>query len=135
MTLRAEYAALPPAFNAFLFAPIGDEESGVPLTVLSALARIGMDPWKESERLSLMPRKAAADALAASISRLRGRGASTETSAIASRLVELLPRRGAETVARPRRAIAVLSSFETSIRLILLAVLGIVLFLRWWISG
>jgi hypothetical protein len=131
MTLRAEYASLPPAFNAFLFAPIGDEASGIPLTVLSALVRVGMDPWKESERLSKMPRKAAADALAASISPLSGRWASSEIPAIATRLVELLPRRGAETAIRPGAARAP----GASIRLIVLAAIGTVAFLRWWMSG
>jgi hypothetical protein len=135
MTLRAEYASLPPAFNAFLFAPIGEEASGNPLTVLSALVRVGMDPWKESERLSKMPRKAAADALASSISPLPGRWASSEIPAIAAGLVELLPRRGAETAIRSGAAQAVRSSLGASIRLIVLAALGTVAFLRWWMSG
>jgi hypothetical protein len=134
MVLRAEYASLPPAFDAFLFAPIGEEESGMPLTVLSALVRVGMDPWKESERLSTMPRKAAADALASSIAPLRGRWAAADLPAIAARLVELLPRRGAGA-ASPAVAQAVRSSTAPLIRLIVLAALGAVAFLRWWMSG
>lgn len=135
MTLRAEYVSLSPAFNAFLLAPIGEEASGVTLTVLSALVRVGVDPWKESERLSTMPRKAAAEALASSISPLRGGWASSDIPVITARLVELLPRRGAETAARSGGDRAAQSSLGASIRLIVLAALGIVAFLRWWMSG
>jgi hypothetical protein len=35
-------------FADFLYAPIGEEENGMLLTVLSALARIGLDPWQEA---------------------------------------------------------------------------------------
>ena len=35
-------------FQAFLYAPIGEEENGTTLSVLSALARLGLDPWKQA---------------------------------------------------------------------------------------
>src|SRR5882762_9345207 len=51
-------------FNAFLFASVGEDKSGVELTVLSALTRLGFDPWQEAARLSELPRETAARTLA-----------------------------------------------------------------------
>ena len=42
------------AFDAFLFAPIDDEPGGMPLSVLSALARMNVDPWEEAARLATL---------------------------------------------------------------------------------
>jgi hypothetical protein len=46
-----------------LFAEIGTGESGTTLTVISAFARCGFDPWMEAARLSALPRAGAAEAL------------------------------------------------------------------------
>jgi hypothetical protein len=43
--------------NGFLFADIGIERSGMPLSVISALARQGFDPWQEAGRLARLPRQ------------------------------------------------------------------------------
>jgi hypothetical protein len=45
----------------FLHAPIGMEKDEMPLSVLSALARLGLDPWKEAAELSELPRDHAAE--------------------------------------------------------------------------
>jgi hypothetical protein len=39
-------------FDAFLFAPVGEERNGMLLSVLSALARLDVDPWQEAARLA-----------------------------------------------------------------------------------
>ena len=94
MALRAEFSLIPSDFNDFLYAPIGDEDSGTELTVLSALTRLALDPWGEAARLSTLPKEIAAPALASLIARLpRGRWAPSEIPAIAARLVQLLPER------------------------------------------
>lgn len=81
-------------FNEFLFALIGTEGNGMALSVVSALARLEMDPWQEAARLSALPRELAAPALDRLIRRLPpGTWSQTDTSMIAARLVELLPRR------------------------------------------
>jgi hypothetical protein len=78
--------------NQFLFADIGVERSGSPLTVISALARVGLDPWGEADRLARLPRSAARDGLAQLIAALpSGLWPMTEAIPIASRLVALLP--------------------------------------------
>ena len=95
MALRAEFSLIHSELNGFLYAPIGDEDSGTELTVLSALARLALDPWGEAARLSTLPKDIAAAALASLIARLpRGRWAPSDVPAIAARLVQLLPERG-----------------------------------------
>ena len=70
MGLRAEYALHHSGLEAFLFAPLWQEANGSMLSVLSALARLGMDPWKEAAVLAGKSRRDAATALAAILARL-----------------------------------------------------------------
>ena len=53
------HAALAPLigaeFDKFLGAPIGEGRNGTPLSVLSALARLDVDPWQEAASLARMP--------------------------------------------------------------------------------
>ena len=99
MTLRPEYALGHSPYNAFLFAAVGEGEVGVPLTVLSALARLGFDPWQEAARLSDLPRETAARALAMTIALLpEGHWTASEMETIAVRLVSSLPEQSSQTV-------------------------------------
>jgi hypothetical protein len=94
MALRPEYSLGHSEFNEFLFAFVGEEKSGQQLTVLSALARLGLDPWGEAARLSDLPKEAATHALAAVIGKLPGgRWKASELQSIAVRLVNCLPGR------------------------------------------
>ncbi len=92
------HAALTPLlgreFDAFLFASIGDGD-GPLLSVVSALARLDVDPWKEAESLARMPRDEAKQRLASLIASLPN-GATTGLSPeiIAARLTALLPQAG-----------------------------------------
>jgi hypothetical protein len=87
---RSSFAARTSAFDDFLYAPIGDEDNGMVLTALSALARLGVDPWDEAARLSALPRDVATKRLTAIIAGLsRGQWAPPEN--IAGRLTALLP--------------------------------------------
>ena len=47
------------AFDDFLFAPIGEERNGMLLSVVSALARLNVDPWQEAANLAQLPRTSA----------------------------------------------------------------------------
>jgi hypothetical protein len=95
MALRPEYSLGHSEFNEFLFAFVGEEKSGQQLTVLSALARLGLDPWSEAARLSELPKEAATRALAAAIGALPGGDWKvSDRQSIAVRLVNCLPRRG-----------------------------------------
>jgi hypothetical protein len=73
------------SYDAFLFESLGVEDNGMDLSVLSALARAGVDPWAEAKRLAGLPRQAAVSAIA----KFAG---DVET---ARRLAELLPRTSA----------------------------------------
>lgn len=93
MPLRPEYSLINSEYNEFLFALVGEEKSGMQLTVLSALTRLGFDPWREAARLSELTKEAATSALAAAISALPGgdwKGSNSRS--IAVRLVDRLPK-------------------------------------------
>lgn len=51
MTLRRLYQPLRPDLD-FLFAAVGGERDAIPLSMISALTRLGLDPWEEANRLS-----------------------------------------------------------------------------------
>lgn len=99
MALRPQFALIHSEFNDFLFAPAGEEDNGVVLTVLSALTRLGMDPWTEAARLSELPKEAAVRVLAAAIAKFpQADGEVPDTLAIAARAVDRLPGREAPAV-------------------------------------
>jgi hypothetical protein len=92
MVLRHAYAPALPEMDPFLFASVGEEVNGIPLSVLSALARLGVDPRDEATRLSHLTSKTAASQLARMFARLPDRPwTSPEIRRITSKLVELLP--------------------------------------------
>lgn len=93
--------------NGFLFADIGVERSGMPLSVISALARLGMDPWQEAARLARLPRPVAAKGLAEAISTMPASLWSlAEAALIAARLVALLPQRDGIHITATAAAVA-----------------------------
>lgn len=94
MTLRPLYAPLRPDLDKFLQATVGEEHDGVPLTMISALARLDLDPWDEAGRLSSLAKPEAGEQLARTIVRLAGtRWPTPEARRIADDLIELLPTR------------------------------------------
>jgi hypothetical protein len=91
-TPRSVFSLRTSAFNDFLYAPIGEEDNGMVLTMLSALARCGVDPWDEAARLGKLTREGAAKRLVSIISGLpRGQWAQSAVGDIAARLAALLP--------------------------------------------
>lgn len=94
MAKSAIFAMRDAGFNAFLFADVGIEANGSPLTVLSMLARLGEDPWERAARWASEPRAAATEALAASLTSTTAINLSPDHArTIASRLMLLLPGR------------------------------------------
>lgn len=82
--------AFPPLgaeYEPFLYAILYEEADGAPLSVVSAIARSGVDPWREAARITTLPRPAAFEALA----RLAPGRDEAETNAIVRRLLALLP--------------------------------------------
>jgi hypothetical protein len=86
---------LTPRYDAFLFAPVCNEASGMSLSVVSALVRANVDPWEEATRLATMPKAIAERALVATLDLIPGRNwKPAEAKTIAARLVRLLPQPG-----------------------------------------
>ena len=105
MTLPSPFTLPRSQFNAFLFASIGEEGNGMPLSVVSALARLEIDPWQEAARLSDLPEDRAVAALDHLIRLLPAPGRNqAETRHIAARLVALLPHHVAPAAPRSGRA-------------------------------
>jgi hypothetical protein len=94
MTNASSVPQLASEFDAFLFAPVGEDRNGMSLTVLSTLARSDLDPWQEAARLTEASVKIATERLAWLISSLPGRPSTLlDSGMIAARLIALLPRR------------------------------------------
>jgi hypothetical protein len=90
--MRSLYAPLRPDLDDFLFATVGEERNGMPLSVISALTGLGLDPWAEATRLSSLETREAVEQLVPMIARLPGeRWPSSEVRTIAQGLIELLP--------------------------------------------
>jgi hypothetical protein len=81
-------------FDAFLFAQIGEETNGMTLSVLSMLARAGVDPWWQAAELARLPGGVAIETLVSLIAALpAGADQHRDDGTLARRLISLLPRR------------------------------------------
>jgi hypothetical protein len=80
-------------FDEFLFAPVSQDASGAPVSLLTALARLNIDGWEEAEVLARMSTDAATTKLAGLLSQPPNDAAPDESVTIAKRLVVLLHRR------------------------------------------
>jgi hypothetical protein len=88
--------------NEFLFAPVGTEATGMTLSVVSMLARLGNDPWLEADRLARLPKSEATKSLAHSIvSMPTSRWSLQSATVIAAGLITLLPTQIAGPGIRP----------------------------------
>jgi hypothetical protein len=107
MTLSARFSLLHSDLNDFLFALVGEEQNGMPLNVVSALTRLGVDPWEEGARLAALPKIGAVEALTPMIARLSvGRSHPSDDLVVSRRLVELLPARGRAASPGPQHTTA-----------------------------
>lgn len=55
-------------FDRFLYASVGEDRNGYVVTVLSALARLGLDPWQEASELGALSRDVAHNRLSSLLS-------------------------------------------------------------------
>jgi hypothetical protein len=131
-TRSAAASALAPEFGDFLFAAIGEESNGMLLSVVSALARLDVDPWQEAAKLAQLPVTAAARRLASLIAALPDKPSShLDPAANAARLIAHLPRQTrltaplVETTIDDRFRAAVQSqSFRYAAFILVIVVLG-----------
>jgi hypothetical protein len=128
MTHAALSPLIGPEFDEFLGASIGEDRNGTGLSVLSAFARLNVDPWEEATSLSRMPRKAAIVRLNALIDALpSGTAIDIPPKTIAADLVALLPRNEKLNVSSPDNVFAAVGSRQTQILMALSAFLIMVL--------
>ncbi|MDO6588330.1 hypothetical protein Q4543_22825 [Salipiger sp. 1_MG-2023] len=101
----------PPEFERFLYASVGLDRNGCIVTVLSTLARLGLDPWKETAELVTLGRDDARARLGTLLARFRDVPAlASDYDEVAQDLSQLLPegqtsgslKRAASTVADGR---------------------------------
>lgn len=80
-------------FDDFLFAPVGIDSDGTPVTLLTVLARLGVDPWEEAAELAHLSREPAMQRLASRLEAMpNGPATAADTVSIATRLIALLHR-------------------------------------------
>ena len=91
MTRSASISRLGSEFDDFLFAPIGEDRNGMLLSVLSALARLDIEPWQEAAKLARLPRATATERLASLIAALPDEPSRHRAPSIAACLIALLP--------------------------------------------
>jgi hypothetical protein len=88
-------------FDAFLFAPIGEDSNGLPLRIVSLLGRLNLDPWTEASALALLPAGAATQKLASLLAAVPVSSLDPpDLTAVATHLATLLRHR-THLVARP----------------------------------
>lgn len=126
-------------FEGFLLASIGEDgnDSGMQLSVLSALARQNLDPWEEAASLSSLPSETATRRLTSLIAALpKGRSTRPEPGVNAARLIALLPR-GASPDIRSRMTVLLHGAGQTWTArqvMIYVVVLAIMLTLQWLVA-
>ncbi len=92
MVLRPLFTPLRPELDPFLFAVVGAERDGIPLSTISALTQLGLDPWEEAGRLAGLANRDAVNRLTELILRLPGACRPlSEAREIAVALIDVLP--------------------------------------------
>jgi hypothetical protein len=107
-------------FDQFLCAPIGEDRNGTTLSVLSALARLDVDPWQEAAGLARMPRATAVMRLTTLIAALPDESTKNiRAKGIVDDLIALLPNGKGFTVRPTDSVLAVAGPRQTQIRMTL----------------
>ena len=93
MTRMDGYRQSGTPFDTFLYASVGEDRNGNVVTVLSTLARLGVDPWSEAADLSDLTRDDARTRLGTLLTRFNDVPALVrEHGPITARLLDLLPK-------------------------------------------
>jgi hypothetical protein len=131
MTHSAAIARLSPDFNDFLFGSISEDKHGMPLSVLSALARMNVDPWQEAAELAALPREAAIQRLTHLIAALPGgTSAHPGPATNVAGLIALLPQRAGRATG-PRDGMPVLGTKPSAVPLAYVILMIVILGAQW----
>jgi hypothetical protein len=128
MTSSASVSSLTPEFDDFLFARINADSEDTPLSMLSVLARLGLDPWEEAAKLAQLPRASAVQRLVSLIAAIPS--AYPDAGTVSNRLIGLLPSPPSLTVpGRPKLVFSDLLSTRLAVGIALALTLIIQLIL------
>jgi hypothetical protein len=123
-------------FNVFLFARVCEDRNDTPLSVLSALARLDLDPWQEAAELAQLPRESATRRLASSIATLAdGLPSHLENGIIAARLIALLPRHSASEISALRTVVDARDVRKFRAGMCMYAIFFIIVMAAQWIAA
>jgi hypothetical protein len=105
-------------FDDFLFAPLGEDRNGLPLSVVSLFARMNMDPWQEAGNLAALSADAAAKRLTVSLDTLTDPALRpANLGETVRRLLALLPSHAAATVEVPLAAASAVAAPDPGARI------------------
>ena len=121
-------------YDAFLFAEVGEDRTGASVTVLSALARLDLEPWSEARELSGLNREDAQVRLMTHFEAITDIPAlALASEGRAAKLVLLLPKRAPLRASKTLKAGPVtfprLSMFWTTMALVGVVALTWILYL------
>lgn len=92
-------------YDAFLFAEVGEDRTGAAVTVLSALARLDLEPWTEARELARLAREDAQVRLTTHFEAITDIPAlALASEGRAAKLVLLLPKRAPLRGSKPCEA-------------------------------
>lgn len=138
--MHTDFSLANSKYADFLYEPIGEDARGITISMFSALARLKLDPFRESARLAALPFDLASSAIAGRIGELNvGSWDAAATLQSAARLAKLLPKPGAAADALraatmraptlPRMPASAAAVVQTLLRIALPLAAGIVLLL------
>ena len=119
-------------YDTFLFAEVGEDRNGAAVTVLSALARLDLEPWTEARELARLAREDAQVRLMTHFETITDIPAlALASEGRAAKLVSLLPERAPLRVSEPCEAgtnnSRKISISWTTVALVVAVVLALVL--------
>lgn len=120
----ASFCALRSEFDDFLFAAIREHYNGMPLTVVSALARLDLDPWHEAAGLAAVSVETATAKLSSLLDGLLDPTLKQlDPSTTTARLIALLPHPPASNARSPLAGVGAVMANHTQawVSVILLA--------------
>lgn len=119
-----------PDYDAFLHAELGEDRNGVSVTVLSALARVGLEPWTEAQELARLAKEDAETRLSAHFDAIADVPAlALAGGSRAAKLVSLLPKRASPVFANTPQ-MRTIKPPQVSLFWVGLALVGVVVFAR-----
>ena len=113
--LPAQRSSLAPEYGDFLRSPLWEDHAEMPLSALSALARLDLDPWAEAAALAGLPSETGVDRLALRLRALPGCPSNrTELDFLCRQAIRLLPAASQRSGAAQTAAVVVINPIRAA---------------------